>query len=138
MAPKTCVGFWYRIWFSAKIFDMWLPLIVYSGWRFGLIRVTAAWMHLWSNAILIWYHYIVNCTLVTISNWLSCKGMKLWVLIKDAFVFYFMYIYFHLFFRKAKYNMHWRKVSEVENLGTTGGLPLQLQDWLRKVSKLRQ
>ena len=41
----------------------------------------------WIEVILIWYHYIVICTLVTIFNrWLSSKDMKLRVLIKEVLV----------------------------------------------------
>ena len=34
--------------------------------------------------------------------------------------------------------MHWRKISDIEKLGATEGLPVQLQGWLREVSNLRQ
>ena len=41
----------------------------------------------WIEVILIWYHYIVICTLVTIFNgWLSSKDMKLQVLIKEVLI----------------------------------------------------
>ena len=51
----------------------------------SFICVIGAWVPLWSDVILIWYHYIVICTLVTIFNWwLSRKDMKLQVLIKEA------------------------------------------------------
>ena len=39
------------------------------------------------DVILIWYHYIVIRTLVSIFNWwLSSKDMKLWVLTKEVLV----------------------------------------------------
>ena len=51
--------------------------------------VTRTWVPSWSNAILIWYHYIVICTLVTIFNWwLSNIVMKLRVLIKEALLIF--------------------------------------------------
>ena len=34
--------------------------------------------------------------------------------------------------------MRWREISDIEKLGATEGLPVQLQDWLRKVSNMRQ
>ena len=45
------------------------------------------WVPFWSDVILIWYHYTVICTFVTIFNWwLSSKDMKLRVLIKETLV----------------------------------------------------
>ena len=48
---------------------------------------TGVWLPLWSDVILIWYHYIVTGMLVTIFNWwMSSKDMKLRILIKEALV----------------------------------------------------
>ena len=52
-----------------------------------LLFETGTWVPSWSDIILIWYHYIVICPLVTILNWwLSSKDMKLRVLIEEALV----------------------------------------------------
>ena len=72
----------FRFRWSAKTFNRWLPLNVFAGWLCPTC-VTGTWI----DVILIWYHYIVICTLVTIFNWwFSSKDMKLQVLIKEVFV----------------------------------------------------
>ena len=74
----------FRIGCSAKTFNGWLPLNVFAGWLCPTC-VTGTWVPSWIDVILIWYHYIVICTLVTIFNWwLSSKDMKLRVLIKEV------------------------------------------------------
>ena len=76
----------FRIGCSAKTFYRWLPSNVFAG-LLRLMRVAGTWVPSCSDVILIWYHYIVTCTLVTIfSRWLSSKDMKLRVLIKAALV----------------------------------------------------
>ena len=92
----------FRIGCFAKIFNGWLPLNVFAGWLCPAC-VTGTWVTSWIDVILIWYHYIVICTLVTIFNWwLSSKDMKLRVLIKEVLVvfhwlafriIYIIYIY---------------------------------------------
>ena len=66
------------------------------------------WVPFWSDVILIWYHYTVICTFVTIFNWwLSSKDMKLRVLIKETLVvFHWLtfcikhkYIYIYIYMR---------------------------------------
>ena len=58
---------------------------VWTGWLH--LCVMGTWVPSWGDVILIWYHYIVICAFVTIFNWqLSIKGMKLWLLIKEALV----------------------------------------------------
>ena len=75
-----------RISYSAKTFNGWQPSNVFAGWL-GLTFVTGTWVPSWSDAILIWYHYIIIWTLVTIFNWwLSSKDIKLRVLLKEALV----------------------------------------------------
>ena len=74
----------FRIGCSAKTFNGWLPLNIFAGWLCPTC-VTETWVPFWIDVILIWYHYIVICTLVTIFNlWLSSKDMKLQVLIKEV------------------------------------------------------
>ena len=76
----------FRIGCSAKTFNGWLPLNVFAGWLCPTC-VTGTWVPSWIDVILIWYHYIVICTLVTIFNWwLSSKDMKLRVLTKEVLV----------------------------------------------------
>ena len=71
---------------SAKTFNGWLPLNVFAEWLCPTC-VTGTWVSYWIDVILIWYHYIAICTLVTIFNWwLSGKDMKLRVLIKEVLV----------------------------------------------------
>ena len=93
----------FRIGCSAKTFNGWLPLNVFAGWLCPTC-VTGTWVPSWIDVILIWYHYIVICTLVTIFNWwLSSKEMKLRVLIKEVLgvfhwirfriIYIYMYIY---------------------------------------------
>ena len=70
--------------------------------------VTGTWVPSWVDVILIWYHYIVICTFVTIFNWwLSSKDMKLWVLIKEVLVvFHWLtvrYIYIYIYHTCLKY-----------------------------------
>ena len=67
----------------------WLPLNVFVGWLCPTC-VTGTWVPSWIDVILIWYHYIVICMLVTIFNrWLSSKDMKLRVLIKEVLVVFY-------------------------------------------------
>ena len=76
----------FRIGCFAKTFNGWLPLNVVAG-RLCPMSVTGSWVTSWIDVILIWYNYIVICTLVTIFNWwLSSKDMKLRVLIKEVLV----------------------------------------------------
>ena len=76
----------FRIGCFAKTFNGWLSLNVFAG-RLCPTCVTRTWVTSWIDVILVWYHYIVICTLVTIFNWwLSSKDMKLWVLIKELLV----------------------------------------------------
>ena len=76
----------FRIGCSTKAFNGWLPLNVFAGWLCPTC-VTGTYMASCIDVILIWYHYIVICTLVTIFNWwLSSKDMKLRVLIKEVLV----------------------------------------------------
>ena len=76
----------FRIGCFAKAFNGWLPLNVFEGWLCPTC-VMGTWLTSWIDVILIWYHYIVICTLVTIFNWwLSSKDMKLRVLIKEVLV----------------------------------------------------
>ena len=71
---------------SAKTFSGWLPSNIFAEWLCFMCH-TWTWMSSWSDVILIWYHYIVTCTLLIIFNWwLSSKDMKLRVLIKEALV----------------------------------------------------
>ena len=88
----------FRIGCSAKTFNGWLPLNVFAGWLCPTC-VTAAWVPSWIEVILIWYHYIVICTLVTILNWwLSSKDTKLQGLIKEVLiVFHWLSFALHLF-----------------------------------------
>ena len=73
----------FRIGCFAKLFNGWLPLNVIAGWLCPTC-VTGTWVTSWMDVILIWYHHIVICTLVTIFNWwLSSKDMKLQVSIKQ-------------------------------------------------------
>ena len=68
-----------RIGCSAKTFNGWLQLNVFARWLCSMCVPS------WIDVILIWYHYIVICMLVTIFNWwLSSKDMKLRVLIKEV------------------------------------------------------
>ena len=70
----------------AKAFNGWLPLNVVAGWLCPTC-VTGIRLTFWIDVILIWYHYIVIGTLVTIFNWwLSSKDMKLRILIKEMLV----------------------------------------------------
>ena len=55
---------------SAKTSNKWLRSNVYSE-CLHLISLTGTWMPFWDDVILIWYHYILICTLVTIFNWRS-------------------------------------------------------------------
>ena len=74
----------FRIGCSAKAVNGWLPLKVFARWLCPMC-VAGTWVSSWSDVIIISYHYIVICTLVTIVNWwLSSKDMKLQVLIKEA------------------------------------------------------
>ena len=89
----------FRIGCSVKTFNGWLPSNVFGEWL-CLMCVTGSWVPYWTAIILIWYHYIVICTLVTIFNWwLSSKDMKLRVLLEEALVvfhwleFRIIYIY---------------------------------------------
>ena len=93
----------FRIGCFAKLFNGWLPLNVIAGWLCPTC-VMGTWVTSWIDVILIWYHYIVICTLVTIFNWwLSSKEMKLRVLIKEVLgvfhwirfriIYIYMYIY---------------------------------------------
>ena len=75
----------FRISCSSKTFNRWLPWDVWIGWLH--LCVMGTWVPSWGDVILIWYHYIVICAFVTIFNWqLSIKGMKLWILIKEALI----------------------------------------------------
>ena len=73
----------------AKTFNGWLPLNVVARWLCPTcVRGTSVTS--WIDVILIWYHYIVICTLVTIFNWwLSSKEMKLRVLIKEVLIVFY-------------------------------------------------
>ena len=93
----------FRIGCFAKLFNGWLRLNVIAGWLCPTC-VMGTWVTSWIDVILIWYHYIVICTLVTIFNWwLSSKEMKLRVLIKEVLgvfhwirfriIYIYMYIY---------------------------------------------
>ena len=76
----------FKIGCFAKTFNGWLPLNVVAGWLCHTC-VTGTWVTSWIDVILIWYHYIVICTLVTTFNWwLSSKDMKFRVLIKEVLV----------------------------------------------------
>ena len=67
-----------------KKFNGWPPLNIIAGWLCPTC-VTGTWMTSWIDVILIWYHYILICKLVTIFNGsLSSKDMKLRVLIKEV------------------------------------------------------
>lgn len=67
-------------------FNRWLLLKNCRRWL-RLMCVKGTWIPSWSDIILIWYHYILMCTLKTIFNWwLSNKDMKLQVLIKETLV----------------------------------------------------
>ena len=84
----------FRIDCFAKTFNGWLPLNAVVGWLCPTC-VTGTWVTSWIDVILIWYYYIVICTLVTIFNWwLSSKDMKLRVLIKKVLVvFHWLTLY---------------------------------------------
>ena len=93
----------FRIDCFAKTFNGWLPLNAVVGWLCPTC-VTGTWVTSWIDVILIWYYYIVICTLVTIFNrWLSSKDMKLRVLIKKVLVvfhwltFRVIYIYISIY-----------------------------------------
>ena len=76
----------FRIGCSAKTFNGWLPLNVFAGWLCPTC-MTATWVPSWIEVILIWYHYIVICTLVTILNWwLSSKDTKPQGSIKEVLI----------------------------------------------------
>ena len=76
----------FRIHCFAKPLNRWLTLIDFAGW-FCPTCVRGTWVTSWIDVILIWYNYIVICTLVTILNWwLSSKDIKLRVLIKEVLV----------------------------------------------------
>ena len=76
----------FRIGCFVKTFNGWLPLNVVAE-CLDATCVTGTWVTSWIDVIVIWYHYIVICTLVTIFNWwLSSKDMKLRVLIKEVLV----------------------------------------------------
>ena len=67
------------------------------------------WRHsyLIPDVILIWYHYIVICTLVTIFNWwLSNKNMKLRVLIKEVLVVFY-WLAFRIILLCSLASGHW-------------------------------
>ena len=64
----------------------WLPLNVFARCLCPMC-VMGTWISSWDDVILIWYRYIVICTLVTILNWwFSSKDLKLQVMIKEALV----------------------------------------------------
>ena len=85
----------FRIGCSAKTFNGWLPLNVFVRWLCPTC-VMGTWVSSWIDVILIWYHYIVICMLVTIFNWwLSSKDMKLRVLTKEVLVV-FHWLTFHI------------------------------------------
>ena len=64
----------------------WFPLHVFARWLCPMC-VMGTWISSWDDVILIWYHYVVICTLVTILNWwFSSKDLKLQVMIKEALV----------------------------------------------------
>ena len=99
----------FRIGCFAKTFNGWLPLNVVAWWLCPTC-VTGTWVTSWVDVILIWYHYIVICTLVTILNWwLSSKDMKLRVLIKEVLVvfhgltFRIIYIYIYIYIYNILY-----------------------------------
>ena len=72
-----------------KTFNGWTPLHVFAGWLCPTCA-TGTWVISWIDVILIWYQYIVICTLVAIFNWwLSSKDMKLRVLIKEVLVVFY-------------------------------------------------
>ena len=79
----------FKIGCSAKTFNGRLPLNVFAGWLCSKC-VTGTWVPSWIDVILIWYHYFVICSLVTIFNWwLSSKDMKIRVLIKEVLVVFY-------------------------------------------------
>ena len=74
----------FRIGSFAKTFNGWLLSNVFVGWLCPTC-VARTWVISWIDVILIWYHYIVICMLVTIFNWwLFSKDMKHPVLIKEV------------------------------------------------------
>ena len=114
--PEPFLAF--RIGCSAKTFNGWLQLNVFAGWLCPTC-VMGTWVPSWIDVILIWYHYIVICKLVTISNWwLSSKDMKLWVLIKEVllvfhwltfciiYIYMYIYIYIYIIYIYNLYNIY--------------------------------
>ena len=95
----------FRIGCFAKTFNGWLPFNVAAGWLCPTC-VTGTWVTSWIDFILIWYHYIVICTLVTVFNWwLSSKYMKLRVLIKEVLVM-FHWLTFRVIFPSSLVSRH--------------------------------
>ena len=96
----------FRIGSFTKTVNGWLPLDFFAGWLCSAC-VTGTWVTSWIDVILIWYHYVVICTLVTIFNWwLSSKDMKLRVLIKEVLVVYLsIYIYMFIYLDMYKCNV---------------------------------
>ena len=102
ISPPMCGSHW---WIIHTQVHWWISYIRTVNYVFGTtfqissnasdIRnlfptcVKETWVPSWIDAILIWYHYIVICTLVTIFNWwLSSKDMKLQVLIKEVLIIF--------------------------------------------------
>ena len=76
----------FRIHCFAKPLNRWLTLIDFAGW-FCPTCVRGTWVTSWIYVILIWYNYIVICTLVTILNWwLSSKDTKPQGSIKEVLI----------------------------------------------------
>ena len=96
----------FRINCPVKTFNRWLPSNVFAGWS-PFICVAGTWLSPWSDIILVWYHYIVLCALVTIFNWwLSSKDMNLRVLIKEALVvFHWPVSYYTVLFTWSRYRV---------------------------------
>ena len=93
----------------AKILNGWLPLNVFVEWLCPTC-VTGTWVTSSIDVILIWYHYFLIYTLVTIFKWwLSSKDMNLRVLIKVVLaifhwlMFRIIYIYIHIYIYKHIY-----------------------------------
>ena len=70
-----------------KTFNRWLPPNVYAGWL-RLTCVTGTWVPLWNDVSVIWYHYIVICTLVVIF-----KTLSVYIYIYIYIYIYYIYIY---------------------------------------------
>ena len=123
----------------AKTFNGWLPSNVFAGWLCPTC-VMRTWVTSWIDVILVWYCYIVICTLVIIFNWwLSSKNMKLRVLIKEVLVvfqwltFRIIYIYIYIYLENkeiritTKYNTTKRALSKKMGTFTFLGVVLEMK-----------